>query len=312
MTVSTLGQQQDLIRKDEELLMASRTGRGALPAVMSIDVEDWFQVENLRSVVTRDSWGGRELRVVQNMHRILGLLADCNVHATCFVLGWIAERCPGLVQRIASEGHEIASHGYGHEPLYNLSPDEFRSDIRRSKQILEDAAGIEVNGYRAPNFSITDWAIPILQEEAFAYDSSLFPTVAHDRYGKLSGFTPEQPVVELRPGFHEFCVSCLPVAGTNLPWGGGAYFRLIPYRIFRRGLHHIQAVRPPYVFYMHPWEIDPAQPRLKGIATTSRFRHYVGLQRTERRFGSLLNELSWSTISELRSMLAEGDADRAR
>jgi polysaccharide deacetylase family protein (PEP-CTERM system associated) len=279
---------------------------------MSIDVEDWFQVENLRSVVSRDSWGSRDLRVVRNMDRMLELMADCGAHATCFVLGWIADRCPGLVQRIASQGHEIASHGYGHEPLYNLSPDDFRSDLRRSKQILEDAAGVEVKGYRAPNFSITDWAIPILQEEGFTYDSSLFPTVAHDRYGKLTGVNPERPVFELDPGFHEFCVSCLPLAGTNLPWGGGAYFRLIPYRVFRRGLSRIQATRPPYVFYIHPWELDPGQPRLKGIAATRRFRHYVGLERTERRFGSLLRELPWSTISEVQSLLAEEDAQRAR
>jgi polysaccharide deacetylase family protein (PEP-CTERM system associated) len=312
MTASTLGPKQDLISMNEDSLMASGTERGPLSGVMSIDVEDWFQVENLRPVVSRESWASRELRVERNMDRMLGLMADCGAHATCFVLGWVAERCPGLVQRIASEGHEIASHGYGHELLYDLSPDDFRSDIRRSKQILEDTAGIEVKGYRAPNFSITDWAIPILQEEGFTYDSSLFPSVAHDRYGKLTGLDPERPVVELRPGFHEFCASCLPVAGKNLPWGGGAYFRLIPYRVFRHGVHRIQATRPPYVFYIHPWEIDPAQPRLKGIAATRRFRHYVGLERTERRFASLLGEFSWSTILEVQSRQAEEAARRGR
>jgi polysaccharide deacetylase family protein (PEP-CTERM system associated) len=266
---------------------------------MSIDVEDWFQVQNLGAVVRRDSWSERELRVERNMERMLGLMAEQGARSTCFVLGWIAERCPSLVQRIAAEGHEIASHGYGHEVLARLSADEFRADVRRSKALLEDLTGVEVTGYRAPNFSITDWAIPILEDEGFAYDSSAFPTVAHDRYGRLTGMEPGRPVVELRPGFHEVCVSCLNVGSVALPWGGGAYFRLIPYRVFRAGVARIRSAQPPYVFYIHPWELDPGQPRVDGIAPGYRFRHYTGLKRTERRFAALLGDFAWTTMREL-------------
>jgi polysaccharide deacetylase family protein (PEP-CTERM system associated) len=273
----------------------------ALPrAVMSIDVEDWFQVQNLGAVIRRDSWGSRQLRVERNMDLLLALMAEHEVHATCFVLGWIAERCPALIRRIAREGHEIASHGYGHGLLYDLSQHEFRADIRRSKALLEDLTGAEVTGYRAPNFSITDWAIPILAEEGFTYDSSAFPTVAHDRYGRLTGMEADRPIVELRPGFREVCVSCLKVGSTSVPWGGGAYFRLIPYPVFRRGVRRILgAPGATYVFYIHPWEIDPGQPRIAGVARSYRFRHYVGLGRAERRFVSLLGDFHWSTMTQV-------------
>lgn len=275
-------------------------GRRLTPrGVLSIDVEDWFQVQNLGAVVHRDSWDERELRVERNMDRMLGLMSEHGARSTCFVLGWIAERCPDLVRRIADEGHEIASHGYGHEVLGRLSPEEFRDDVRRSKALLEDLTGVAVTGYRAPNFSIADWAIPILEEEGFAYDSSAFPTVAHDRYGRLTGMEPGRPVVELRPGFHEVCVSCLNVGSVALPWGGGAYFRLIPYPVFRGGVARIRGAQPPYVFYIHPWEIDPEQPRLRGVALGYRFRHYVGLKRTERRFAALLTDFAWTTMREL-------------
>jgi polysaccharide deacetylase family protein (PEP-CTERM system associated) len=270
------------------------------PGVMSIDVEDWFQVQNLGAAIRRDTWSGRQLRVERNMDVMLALMAEHDVHATCFVLGWIAERCPALIRRIAREGHEIASHGYGHELLSHLSQDEFRADIRHSKALLEDLTGAEVTGYRAPNFSITDWAIPILVEEGFTYDSSAFPTVAHDRYGRLTGMEAGRPIVELRPGFREVCISCLKVGSTNVPWGGGAYFRLIPYPVFRRGVRRILGgPAATYVFYIHPWEIDPGQPRMAGLARGYRFRHYVGLGRTERRFVSLLSDFHWSTIREV-------------
>jgi polysaccharide deacetylase family protein (PEP-CTERM system associated) len=285
-----------------EAIAPATGGRGpALTArgVMSIDVEDWFQVQNLGAVVRRDSWSERELRVERNMDRMLGLMDEQGVRSTCFVLGWIAERCPSLVRRIAAEGHEIASHGYGHEVLARLSEEEFRADVRRSKALLEDLTGVEVTGYRAPNFSITDWAIPILEDEGFAYDSSAFPTVAHDRYGRLTGMEPGRPVVELRPGFHEVCVSCLNVGSVALPWGGGAYFRLIPYPVFRAGVARIRSAQPPYVFYIHPWELDPEQPRVDGVAAGYRFRHYVGLKHTERRFAALLADFAWTTVREL-------------
>jgi polysaccharide deacetylase family protein (PEP-CTERM system associated) len=264
--------------------------------VMSIDVEDWFQIENLSGVIRRDTWNTRQLRVERSMDRMLALMAEKGVRSTCFVLGWIADRCPSLIKRIADEGHEIASHGFGHELLDTLSQDEFRADIERSKSLLEELTGAPVIGYRAPAFSIKDWAIPILQEVGFAYDSSAFPTLVHDRYGRLGGVKAGQAVVELRPGFHEVCISCL--GSRGIPWGGGGYFRLIPYPVFRRGVTHILRIGQPYVFYIHPWEIDPGQPRLKGVARGYRFRHYVGLEKCERRFQSLLGDFRWSTMAD--------------
>jgi polysaccharide deacetylase family protein (PEP-CTERM system associated) len=266
---------------------------------MSIDVEDWFQVENLRGVIGRDTWRTRELRVERNMDRMLALMDEHDVRSTCFVLGWIAERCPALVRRIAAAGHEIASHGFGHDVLGKLTRDEFRSDVERSKNVLEDLADRPVVGYRAPAFSITDWAIPILQDVGFEYDSSVFPTVAHDRYGRLTGMSPGRSLIEVRPGFQEVCVSCLTFGSRGVPWGGGGYFRLIPYPVFRRGVRHILSTGQPYVFYIHPWEIDPRQPRVSGIPRSYRFRHYVGLETAERRFASLLGDFPWSAIAEV-------------
>jgi polysaccharide deacetylase family protein (PEP-CTERM system associated) len=273
------------------------------PAVMSIDVEDWFHAENLQSVVPRQTWRAQQLRIERNTERMLQLMADspAAVRCTCFVLGWVADRCPSLVNRIAAAGHEIASHGYGHELLSSLSPEAFRADLERSKGVLEDLTGTEIQGYRAPSFSITEWAIPILQDLGFAYDSSVFPTFGHDRYGKLPGMRPDEPVVEIIPGFYEIAVSCLTVASRGLPWGGGGYFRLLPYPVFRRGARRILGLGLPYVFYIHPWEIDADQPRVQGLSPQHRFRHYVGLRRCETRFTSLLGDFAWSSMSDLLS-----------
>jgi polysaccharide deacetylase family protein (PEP-CTERM system associated) len=281
------------------LLVVDSSPSPAPRAVMSIDVEDWFQVENLSRVIRRDTWSARQLRVERNVDRMLCLMSASGVRATCFVLGWIAERCPSLIKRIADEGHEVASHGYGHALLGTLSEDEFREDVVRSKTLLEELTGREVQGYRAPAFSITDWAIPVLADVGFTYDSSCFPTVAHDRYGRLTGMAGDQAVAELRPGFHEVCVSCLKLGPKGLPWGGGGYFRLIPYPVFRLGVRRILGNGQPYVFYIHPWEIDPGQPRVDGVARGYRFRHYVGLETCERRFASLLRDFRWSTMDEL-------------
>jgi polysaccharide deacetylase family protein (PEP-CTERM system associated) len=274
----------------------------APPAVMSIDVEDWFQVENLKGAIGgREAWRLQRLRVEQNTDRLLELMASINggVRCTYFVLGWVAERCPDLVRRIAAEGHEIASHGYGHDLLDSLSLSEFRADVERSKNILEDITGVEVRGYRAPSFSIKEWALPILQDVGFSYDSSFFPSVSHDRYGKLPGLTADQPVVEVAPGFFEINISCVPFGSRNLPWGGGGYFRLLPYPVFRRGVERILRSGRPYVFYLHPWEIDPDQPRVHGLPRSYRIRHYVGLRRCETRLKSLLADFSWTTFAEM-------------
>jgi polysaccharide deacetylase family protein (PEP-CTERM system associated) len=279
--------------------MTTANGTAQPPAAMSIDVEDWFQVENLRRAVTRESWDARELRVEANTDRMLEVLARRGVRSTCFILGWVADRCPDLVRRIAAAGHEIASHGYGHDLIYALTPDQFRADVRRSKALLEDLSGKAVRGYRAPSFSITDWSIDVLGEEGFTYDSSSFPTVAHDRYGKLTGMPSGVPIVEIRPGFREVCVSCWNLLGKGVPWGGGGYFRLVPYPIFRHGVRSILAAGSPYVFYIHPWEIDPGQPRLAGLKRSHAFRHYVNLDRCLARWDALLGHFRWCAIEDL-------------
>lgn len=266
------------------------------PVAMSVDVEDWFQVENLKPVIPRVSWDTRETRVERNTMRILELLEEHQARATFFVLGWVAERQPGLIRRIAAEGHEIASHGYGHDLLYNLTESEFRADVDRCKKILEDLTGQRVVGYRAPSFSITNWAVSILQEMGFEYDSSAFPTVAHDRYGRLAGVDAGRPIVELRPGFFEVCISCLPLGKQGFPWGGGGYFRIIPYLPWRAGIRRILATGAPYVFYIHPWEIDPGQPRVDGLGLVNHFRHYVNLGRCEDRFRALLGGFQWASV----------------
>ena len=266
------------------------------PTAMSVDVEDWFQVENLKEAIPRSSWDSRERRVERNTMRLLELLEERGARATFFILGWVGERHPALVRQIAARGHEIASHGYGHELVYTLSLAEFRADVERSKKSLEDITSQPVTGYRAPCFSITDWAVAILQDLGFEYDSSAFPTVAHDRYGRLTGVEMGQPIVELRPGFHEVCISCLPLGGRGLPWGGGGYFRLVPFPAWRAGVRRIMRSGSPYVFYIHPWEIDPGQPRIATDLRT-RMRHYGGLGRTESRLRSLLAEFAFGAIA---------------
>lgn len=268
-------------------------------AAMSIDVEDWFQVENLKAVIDEGTWETQDRRVERNTDRMLELMAERNVRCTCFILGWVADRHPALVQRIAEAGHEIACHGYGHELIYKLSQEAFREDVHRAKGILEDQTGQQVRGYRAPNFSITDWAVDILAEEGFEYDSSAFPTIAHDRYGKLTGMDAGNPISEIRPGFWEACVSTLQVGTRGVPWGGGGYFRLLPYSVFKRGVAKIIKSGQPYVFYIHPWEIDPGQPRVSGLRRSHAFRHYVNLERCERRWASLLSDFDWCRLDEL-------------
>ena len=281
-------------------------------AIMTVDVEDWFHVENLRSAIGRDTWGRRELRVERNVERLLELMAEAgDVRGTFFVLGWVAERCPGLVRRIAAAGHEIASHGYDHELLTSLTDDALKADVNRSKRVLEDLVGAPVLGYRAPSFSIDDRAIPVLQEAGYVYDSSYVAAAAHDRYGRLSGVVRGKTVTELASGFYEIAVSCLMVGGLGVPWGGGGYFRALPYAVFRRGLDRIRATGTPYVFYIHPWELDAGQPRVDGVSRIHGFRHYVGLERCESRFARLLHDVSWSPIADLLASSVTSPAARA-
>jgi polysaccharide deacetylase family protein (PEP-CTERM system associated) len=268
-------------------------------ALLSIDLEDWFQVENLKGAISRESWEVQELRVVRDVDIILSILGETSTRATFFVLGWIAEHVPSLVKRIHEQGHEIASHGYGHDLVYNLTQDQFREDVRISKNILEDLIGEQVIGYRAPSFSITDWAIDILIEAGFQYDSSLFPSLAHDRYGKFRHYVVQRETnVELEKGFREIVLSCLPILGKNIPWAGGGYFRVVPYAVFRGGVQRILRHKGIYCFYIHPWEFDPGQPRIDAVNALYRFRHYKNLAKTRERFVRLLNDFEFRPLRE--------------
>jgi polysaccharide deacetylase family protein (PEP-CTERM system associated) len=272
---------------------------GSGKTALSIDVEDWFHTANLSGVITREAWDHYEQTVERNTMRIMEILANHDARATFFVLGWVAEKYPLLVRRIAAAGHEVASHGYNHQPIYTLQPKEFQSDVQRSKHYLEDLTGTPVRGYRAPCFSITEWAIPILQDAGFDYDSSAVPTVAHDRYGQLDGMEAGRPIVMLRDGFYEICISCLPLGKRGIPWGGGGYFRLIPYSVWLQGVRSILRSRLPYIFYIHPWEIDAEQPRVAGLKATDRFRQRVNLHRCEERFAALVGTFEWMPLCDL-------------
>lgn len=265
---------------------------------LSFDIEDWFQVENLRSVIPRGDWDKYELRVERNTLKILEILRKYHAKATFFVLGWIAERCPELVRMISKEGNEIASHGYFHELVYNQTQSQFEEDLLRSKRILEGIIGKEVLGYRASNFSITKesiWAIDILKKCGFKYDSSIFPISFHDRYG-FKG-------VDSRPfvfdnGLIEVPLSTVKVFNARLPLAGGAYFRILPYSYFRYFLKKLNRNGDGFVFFLHPWELDPEQPRFK-IAYKYKFRHYLNLNKTETRLGRLLSDFEFRKIGDL-------------
>jgi polysaccharide deacetylase family protein (PEP-CTERM system associated) len=268
---------------------------------MSIDVEDYFHVSVFDGIVPRSEWAAMESRVCRNTERLLDIFDEFSVHSTFFVLGWVAERFPHLVAAIAARGHEIASHGYAHRLVYDQTPAAFRDDVRRAKRLLEDASGATVAGYRAPSYSITPrslWALDILIEEGYTYDASIFP-IRHDRYG--IPVSPREPfridrsvgsIVEV-PG------STVRVGPMNLPVAGGGYFRIFPYRWTRWGIQRLNALEQhPAVFYLHPWEIDPDQPRLSAGAL-SRFRHYRNLSKTESRLRALLTHFRFGTVRQL-------------
>ena len=220
--------------------------------------------------------------------------------ATCFVLGWVAERAPGLVQRLAAAGHEVASHGYHHELVHELTEREFAADVRRSKDVLEGITGERVLGYRAPSFSLTDWAIPLLEEAGFEYDSSFFPTtVTRNRYGKPATLQGAEGLRLGNGGLAEVPLSCLQIGGQALPWAGGGYFRLLPYRLFKAGVEKVLDLGKPYIFYIHPWELDSGQPRVAGLRRSQRVRHYLNLEKTESRWTALLTDFRWTTIADL-------------
>jgi polysaccharide deacetylase family protein (PEP-CTERM system associated) len=343
--------------------------------ILTIDLEDYFQVHAFSDVIKFEDWGNYECRIERNTNRLLEILnvvtqnstvktqnskldhsityslnnsLSRKVQATFFVLGWLAERYPDLIRRIHKEGHEIACHGYAHKLIYTQSKEEFRQDIRKCKAILEDITGSEVIGYRAPSYSITNksrWAFEVLVEEGFQYDSSVFP-IRHDFYGmpdaprfpfmislngnhnveflvlnyelnttqnaKLitqnSALKPQSSVLKANSTLNtdnsklmiEFPLSTIRVLGTNIPISGGGYFRLFPYPFIKKGLKRINKVeKKPFIFYVHPWEIDPNQPRIKNLRMRSRLRHYINLDKTESKFKRLLGDFQFSTIRQI-------------
>ena len=266
---------------------------------LTIDVEDYFQVSAFAAHIARSDWDTRECRIERNINSILEMLARHETKATFFTLGWIAERFPQLVRQIVNEGHELASHGYGHERASDQTEEAFFADINLAKIVLEDLTGSAVNGYRAPSFSIGAgnlWAFDCLARAGYRYSSSIYP-IRHDHYGM-----PDSPrfAYEVRPGLMEIPITTLRVLNRNLPSSGGGYFRLLPYALSRWMLSRVNRHdRELGIFYFHPWEIDTGQPRIAGISGKTRFRHYVNIGRMEGRLNQLLRDFKWGRMDHV-------------
>ena len=271
----------------------------AITNALTIDVEDYFQVSAFAPHIRREDWDARECRVEANVDRILALLAERDTRATFFTLGWVAERYPQLVRRIVAGGHELASHGYGHQRASELNREELWQDVSRAKQLLEDLSGRAVPGYRAPSFSIGTgnlWAFDVLARAGHRYSSSIYP-IRHDHYGM-----PDAPrfAYRLDNGMLEVPVTTLRLLSRNLPSSGGGYFRLLPYALSRWMIGRVNRQdREAAVFYFHPWELDTGQPRIPGIGAKTRFRHYVNIPRMERRLGALLRDFRWGRMDDI-------------
>jgi polysaccharide deacetylase family protein (PEP-CTERM system associated) len=267
---------------------------------LTVDVEDYFQVHAFAHRISRADWHGMTPRVEANIDRILEQFDRAGVRATFFTLGWVAERHPGMVRRIVAAGHELASHGWDHTRADAQDPAAFRTDVGRTRRTLEDIGGVLVAGYRAATFSIGKqnfWAFPVLEAEGYRYSSSINP-IRHDLYGM-----PDAPRLPFRPEggvFWEIPMTTVRLAGQNLPCAGGGYFRLLPYRLFRAALRRVNTVeRRAGIFYFHPWEIDPAQPRVTGCGWKSQFRHYTNLDRMSGRLDRLLRDFAWERMDQV-------------
>jgi polysaccharide deacetylase family protein (PEP-CTERM system associated) len=276
----------------------SGTGVTPFPNAMTVDVEDWFQVQAFAGSIDRADWESLPRRVEENTDRFLQLFADAGTHATFFTLGWVADRHPGLVRRIVAAGHELASHGYAHRLAHEQTQSEFREDVGRARRLLEDVGGVAVRGYRAPTFSINTrnpWAFDVLADEGYAYSSSIYP-IRHDLYGM-----PDAPRVPHRVAggrLVEIPMTTVRIGGRNLPCAGGGYFRLLPYGVFRAGLRRAGR-EGPGMFYTHPWEIDPGQPRNAAAPLMAKFRHYVNISRTFGRVSRLLRDFRWDRVDRV-------------
>ena len=290
---------------------------------MTIDVEDWFQVENFRPVVPYSSWSGMELRVEQNTHRILDLFDDFkeskvglqpsnSFSGTFFILGWIAERFPGLVREIKQRGHEVASHGFRHNLCYGESPENLYRDLSDSKKLLEDITGSPVFGYRAPSFSVSNDILKIIEDAGYLYDASYNSFGKHGRYGRLTtaGFQKKGIALKVSDNFYEVPVSNLSIHNSKfkiqnfiLPWSGGGYFRLLPLMVFKIGVNEMLKKESAYHFYLHPWEIDPDQPRVKGVSCILRFRHHVNIRKNLNKLRNLLKTFDGCRFQSLSQYL---------
>lgn len=268
---------------------------------MTIDVEEYFQVAAFGQRIAPHEWEHWPSRIEYAMNRLLEMLAERQVHATFFTLGWVAERHPALIRQLVASGHELASHGYAHQRIGSQSQQQFRTDVAKSRTLLEQTGASPVLGYRAPSFSIdthTTWAWDILQEVGYRYSSSVYP-IRHDHYGM-----PQAPRTPWRPchgsALLELPISTIRRAGTNFPAGGGGYFRLLPYPLSRWSIRQINhQLQQPAIFYLHPWELDPAQPRVAGLPVRNRLRHYLNLRRTEGRYRQLLADFEWGRIDQV-------------
>lgn len=264
--------------------------------LLTFDVEDWFQVENFKSYIPFSTWNSFELRVERNTIKILDLLDSFSFkpRATFFVLGWIAQKCPQLVREISNRGHEVASHGYGHDLCPQMEQPLLVHDLKCSKVLLEDITGKQVTGYRAPSFSINNEVLGLIRDAGYLYDSSFNSFSGHGRYGSLdlSSALKKQGRYELDHGFFELPVSNLNLFNHILPLGGGGYFRLIPFSVFKHGVTSVLKKEKTFVFYAHPWEFDPEQPRVEQASPWFKFRHYINLRRTEKKLIALINTFS--------------------
>jgi polysaccharide deacetylase family protein (PEP-CTERM system associated) len=277
---------------------ATATATASIVNAMTVDVEDYFHVSAFAAALDRNNWPKFESRVERNTHRLLDLFDEHRTRITFFVLGWVAERHPALIQELQRRGHEVACHGLTHELVFRQTPAVFREETLRSKSLLEDLTGTQVRGYRAASYSITRsslWALDILEELGFVYDSSIFP-ITHDLYG-IPG-APRHPHKVGSGRLLEVPLTTVRVAGQRLPCAGGGYFRLLPYSLFRWSLRRVNSEGMSAVFYLHPWEIDPGQPRIKA-SLKSRFRHYTNLERTEGRLRNLLREFRWDRMDRV-------------
>jgi len=272
---------------------------------MTVDVEDYFHVAALAEAIRRDDWSSMEYRADANTHKLLELFADKGIKATFFILGWVAQRSPELIRAIHAAGHEIACHGMSHQLVYRQTPQEFLQETRDSKALLEDLIAAPVHGYRAASWSITKqslWALDVIHDLGFEYDSSIFP-IRHDRYGIVDA--PLRPGVMVTPSggkLVEFPPSTATMLGVRVPVAGGGYFRLLPYWLTRMGLRQINRdLQQSFIFYLHPWEVDPEQPRVR-VGWLSRFRHYTNLRKTHDRLQRLIEEFRFTTV---RNVLAD-------